>query len=165
MIEEHAVVIGVEHELALLEVVRRSPCSLCGQTRGCGISLWGRLFGHRNTIFRAVNQLGVKLGDSVIVGVDESALLTSSLAAYGVPLLTLLLGALLGNALSGESAPRDLYAVIGAAGGLVLGLLWLKAHAAGRGMDARYRPVILRADDQNATSTIQWKCNQRGLND
>ena len=62
-------------------------------------------------------------------------------------------------------APRDLYAVIGSAGGLVLGLLWLKAHAAGRGMDARYRPVILRADDQNATSTIQWKCNQRGLND
>ena len=165
MIEEHAVVVGVEHELALLEVVRRSSCAMCGQTRGCGISLWGRLFGHRNNIFRAVNQIGVKQGDSVIVGVDERALLRSSLAAYGIPLLTLLIGALFGNALGGENAPRDLYAVIGAATGLVLGLLWLKAHASGRGLDPRYRPVILRTNDSGASSPIQWKCDQRGLND
>lgn len=165
MIEEHAVVVGVEDELALLEVVRRSPCSLCGQTRGCGISLWGRLFGHRSKLFRAVNQIGVKLGDSVIVGVDERALLRSSLAAYGAPLLTLLIGALFGNALGGEDAPRDLYAVIGAATGLVLGLLWLKAHATGRGLDPRYQPMILRTNDTGASNPIQWKCDQRGLND
>jgi sigma-E factor negative regulatory protein RseC len=152
MIEEHAIVVGVEQELALLEVVRRTPCGLCGQTRGCGISLWGRLFGHRNNIFRAANQIGAKVGDSVVVGVDEHALLTSSLAAYGAPLLALLAGALLGNGIgSGERA--DLYAAIGALAGLALGLLWLKMHMAGRGLDARYRPVILRADDMSSGGT------------
>jgi len=158
MIEEHAVVIEVERELALLEVVRRTPCGLCGQTRGCGISLWGRLFGHRNNIFRAVNQIGAKLGDSVVVGVDERALLTSSLVAYGAPLLGVLAGALLGSLFAGEAASSDLHAVVGAAIGLMLGLLWLKVHAAGHVLDPRYRPVILRADEAAEGSQVQWKC-------
>ena len=165
MIEEHAVVIGIERELALLEIVRRKPCGLCGQTRGCGISLWGRLFGHRNNIFRALNQIGAKQGDNVIVGVDERALLTSSLVAYGAPLLGVLIGALLGSLLSAGAAPSDLYAVAGAVAGLLLGLFWLKAHAAWHHLDPRYRPVILRAGEADASSPIQWKCEQRGLND
>lgn len=165
MIEEHAVVIGVERELALLEVVRRTPCGLCGQTRGCGISLWGKLFGHRGNVFRAVNGIGARQGDNVIVGVDERALLTSSLVAYGVPLFGVLIGALLGSVLGGEAAPRDLYAVVGAAIGLALGLLWLKAHAAGHHLDPHYRPVILRPGEADASNPVQWKCEQRGLND
>ena len=164
MIEEHAVVIGVERELALLEVVRRTPCGLCGQTRGCGISLWGKLFGHRGNVFRAVNGIGARQGDNVIVGVDERALLTSSLVAYGVPLIGALLGGVLGGVLGGE-APRDLYAVVGAAAGLALGLLWLKAHAAGHHLDPHYRPVILRPGEADASNPVQWKCEQRGLND
>lgn len=149
MIEENAIVIGLEQNSAMLEIVRRTPCGLCGQTRGCGISLWGRLFGHRKNIFKAVNQINAKVGDSVIVGVDEQALLISSLTVYGIPLAAMLVGALLiGGIFSGNSNPAhaDLYAVIGAIAGLVIGLLWLKGHAAGRSMDARYQPVILRAD-------------------
>lgn len=165
MIEEHAVVIRVERELALLEVVRRTPCGLCGQTRGCGISLWGKLFGHRGNVFRAVNGIGARQGDNVIVGVDERALLTSSLVAYGVPLFGVLIGALLGSVLGGDAAPRDLYAVVGAAIGLALGLLWLKAHAAGHRLDPHYRPVILRRGEADASNPVQWKCEQRGLND
>lgn len=158
MIEEHAIVVGVEQELALLEVVRRTPCGLCGQTRGCGVSLWGRLFGHRNAIFRAANHIGAKIGDSVVVGVDEQALLSGSLAAYGAPLLALLAGAVLGTSLASD-AHADLYAAVGALIGLGLGLLWLKAHMAGRGPDARYRPVILRPDEAQPGSAcaVNWK--------
>src|ERR1051325_412477 len=149
MIEEHAVVVGIEEDVAMLEVVRRTPCGLCGQTRGCGISLWGRLFGHKPNIFRAINEVGAKVGDSVIVGIAEQALLTSALTVYGVPLLTLLAGALLagvifpGDGLEISHADRN--AVIGAVVGLVLGLLWVKGHVAGRSLNAHYRPVILRA--------------------
>ena len=37
MIEESAIVVGLEQNAAMLEIVRRNPCGLCGQTRGCGI--------------------------------------------------------------------------------------------------------------------------------
>lgn len=153
MIEENAIVVGVEKDEATLEIIRRTPCGLCGQTRGCGISLWGRLFGHRKNIFKAVNQINAKVGDSVIVGVEEQALLFSSLMVYGIPLVSMLAGALLVSSIfAGDSnhvsaGYTDLYAVMGAIAGLIIGLLWLKGHATGRALDARYQPVILRANN------------------
>jgi sigma-E factor negative regulatory protein RseC len=144
MIEEQAVVIGVERDMALLEIVRSKPCGLCGQTRGCGISLWGRLLGHRSSVVRADNQISAQAGDNVVVGIDEKALLASSLAAYGVPLISLLIGAGLGGSFASAPASADFYALGGAGLGLALGFLWLRGHAAGRGMRSGYRPVVLR---------------------
>lgn len=160
MIEENAIVVGIERDIAMLEVLRRTPCGLCGQTRGCGISLWGRLFGHKPNIFKALNQINAKVGDSVVVGIEEQALLVSALAVYGVPLVTMLLGALVASGIfGGELADGvshvDRNAMIGAIAGLVVGLLWVKGHTAGRSLDARYRPVILRAGDD---SVIRLKC-------
>jgi len=160
MIEENAIVVGLEQNAAMLEIVRRTPCGLCGQTRGCGISLWGRLFGHRKNIFKAVNQINAKVGDSVIVGIEEQALLISSLMVYGIPLIAMLAGALLvGGIFAGDSnhvnpGHADFYAAMGAIAGLIIGLLWLKGHAAGRSMDARYQPVILRADNSVVINSV-----------
>ena len=155
MIEEHAIVVDIDNDdAAMLEIVRRTPCGLCGQSRGCGISIWGRLFGHKPNIFKAVNQINAKVGDSVIVGIEEQALLTSSMTVYGIPLVAMLAGALLaGGLFAADHTDRN--AVIGAVIGLVSGLLWVKAYTAGRGLDARYRPVILRAGD---SSMIKLKC-------
>ena len=145
MIEEQALVVGIEHDQALLEIVRSQPCGICGQTRGCGVSLWGRLLGHRNTAFRADNTIDASPGDCVVVGIDEQALLTGSLLVYGVPLLAVLAGAGLAVHFAGYSSPRDGYAVLGAVLGLALGLFWLRGHAAGGRFSVRCRPVILRS--------------------
>ena len=152
MIEEQALVVGIDADDALLEVVRRSPCGLCGQTRGCGVSVFGKLLGHRNNVFKALNSLNAHIGDHVVVGVDEKALLASSLTVYGIPLAFLLAGAFVGTLLA--PAGGDVWPLIGAGLGLALGLLWLKAHAMGRGPSARYRPVILRAADANSQIQI-----------
>lgn len=148
MIEEQALVVGVEQDRALLEIVRSTPCGLCGQTKGCGISVWGRMLGQRNNVFQAVNQLNARVGDQVVVGVDEKALLASSLAAYGVPLVSVLAGAAIGSWLA--PAAGDAWPLAGSGLGLVAGLLWIKGHAMGRGQDARYRPVILRPADPDS---------------
>ncbi|MDR2874354.1 MAG: SoxR reducing system RseC family protein [Methylobacillus sp.] len=149
MIEEQAVVVGIEHDTALLEIVRNKPCGLCGQTRGCGVSVLGRLLGHRSAIVRAENQINAKTGDTVVVGLDEKALLTGSLAAYGVPLFSLLIGAALGASFATTRASADMYALAGAVAGLALGLLWLRAHSARRA-SGRYRPVVLRPATLNS---------------
>ena len=156
MIEERALVVGIDAECALLEVVRRTPCGLCGQTRGCGVSVFGKLLGHRNNVFKALNSLNARVGDHVVVGLDEKALLASSLMVYGLPLALLLAGAIAGTLLA--SAGGDAWPLAGAGLGLSLGLLWLKANATGRGPSARYRPVILR----NADADSQIKICIRG---
>ncbi|OIQ86966.1 SoxR reducing system protein RseC [mine drainage metagenome] len=152
MIEEQALVVGIEQDRVLLEIVRRTPCGLCGQTRGCGISVWGRMLGHRNNVFQAVNQIDAKIGDQVVVGVEEKALLASSLAVYGVPLLLVLAGAALGTWLA--SSAGDAWPLAGAGLGLFFSFLWVKGHATGRSLDARYRPVILRPADTQSQISI-----------
>jgi sigma-E factor negative regulatory protein RseC len=72
------------------------------------------------------------VGEAVVVGIEERALLRAVLLGYLMPLLLLLAGALLGG-LWGE-AP----AIVGGLAGLAVAALWLRRH---RSLPA---PVILR---------------------
>jgi len=152
MIEEQAVVVGIEGDAAVLEVVRKNPCGMCGQTRGCGASLFGKLLGHRNNLFKVVNSLSARIGDHVVVGIDEKAFLASSVAVYGVPLLLMLAGAAIGTLLAPSGG--DVWPLSGAGLGLLLGLVWLKAHSAAGGVSARFQPVILRQADVHSQIKI-----------
>ena len=125
MIEERAVILSLQSEpsqtqtTATLEIERKTACGLCGQSRGCGNSIWGRLFVHQATAFKAQNRINAKVGDSVIVGINEKALLKSAILLYILPLVTLFFGAILASQLW----QTDGITMLGAAIGLMLGLL------------------------------------------
>jgi sigma-E factor negative regulatory protein RseC len=157
MVEEQAIIVSTHQNQAALEILRNKPCGLCGQTRGCGLSFWGKLFAHRANTFKAKNHIEAKVGDVVIVGVEESALLFSAVAVYGIPLLFLLIGAFSGNAL-GYGLHADRNTAIGAVLGLLLGYIWVKGHAQGRSLDARYSPVILRMAKVGSSLNIVSEC-------
>jgi len=149
MIEERAVILSLERETndiasndstAILEIERKTACGLCGQTRGCGNSIWGKLFAHQSTAFKAQNRINAKVGDSVIVGINEKALLKSALLLYILPLVTMLIGAILASQIHDTNGS----AMIGAATGLVLGLLWVKGHTLSSSYFRLQQPVILR---------------------
>jgi len=124
MIEEEAVVIKASKERVTLEVVRTKPCGLCGQVRGCGNSIWGKIFSHQSGHIETRNDLNAKLGDIVILGIDETLMLKSSLMLYGVPLFSMFLGMLLANSFAKEMV--ELYTLIGAVTGLFLGIVMIK---------------------------------------
>lgn len=147
MIEEHAVILSTESDegnqsVATIEVVRQTACSLCGQTRGCGNAIWGKLFAHKTTSFKAQNNINAKTGQSVIVGIDEKALIRSALLLYIVPLVTMFIGAILAL----QITDSDLSAMLGAVVGVLVGYFWVKAHTSGRSYDQRHHPIILRLD-------------------
>ncbi|MFZ9641942.1 MAG: SoxR reducing system RseC family protein [Candidatus Methylopumilus sp.] len=159
MIQETAIVISIDQDIASLEIVRNKPCGLCGQSRGCGISIWGRLFGHRPNIFKAQNTVNAKVDQIVVIGVEENALLWSSFAVYGIPLALLILGAVLANTLFADALHADRNTALGALFGLFIGYLWLKLHQQGSSLDARYRPVILSLQDPS--SIVHVQCEKR----
>ena len=151
MIEERAVILSLYSETsaaesstaestATLEIERKIACGLCGQTRGCGNSIWGKLFAHQSTAFKAQNRINAKVGDSVIVGINESALLKSALLLYILPLASMLIGAILATQLRDTNG----YAMLGALLGLVLGFAWVKGHAMSNSYFKLQQPVILR---------------------
>ena len=160
MVEEQAIIISTDQNQAALEILRNKPCGLCGQTRGCGLSFWGKLFAHRANTFKAKNHIEAKVGDVVVVGIEESALLFSAVTVYGIPLVFLLIGAFSGNAF-GDGLHADRNSAIGDVLGLLPGYIWVKGHAQGRSLDARYSPVILRlaAVDSNLNIVRECKSN------
>ncbi len=162
MIQENAIIVSVDQNVASLEIIRNKPCGLCGQSRGCGISIWGRLFGHRPNIFKAQNTVNASVNQIVVVGVDENALFWSSFAVYGIPLALLILGAVLGSTVFSDALHADRNTALGAVLGLFIGYVWLKGHHQGGTLDARYRPVILGlADPSNLQSIVNVQCNER----
>lgn len=145
MIEETAQVISTEGEFVWVETQRQSTCGGCAANQACGTATLAKVLGNRRTRVRAINRDGARVGDRVVVGIDESALIRGSLAVYAVPLLGLLVGAVLGGLLSerllidGESLTLGL-----GIAGLLGGLVWLRGFTRRIRSDSRYQPVVLR---------------------
>lgn len=145
MIEEYAIVTKCAGTQATLEIERRTACGLCGQKRGCGNATWGKLLGHDSHEFTAENKVNANVGDSVVVGIEEQAILNTAFYLYVVPLISLLIGTFVADYLF----KNQFYVIVGAVLGLIIGFLWVKGHLIGRDKSGvaygkNYQAVILR---------------------
>jgi sigma-E factor negative regulatory protein RseC len=146
MIEETARVLRVRGRYAWVQTLRRTACEGCGSGSECGVGAVAAGLWQRPLQLRALNGVGVGEGEQVVVGLNEGALVTGSLAVYFVPLV-----ALLGGALLGEMAPErwgwgaaEGWSIVCGSIGLGLGLLWARRFGRRAAADPRYEPVILR---------------------
>ena len=148
MIEEHAQVVALNAEGVWVETQRRTACGQCSANKGCGTATLAKVLGNKRSRVRALNPkaTSVAVGDEVIIGIDEQALVRGSLAVYTVPLLSLfvfgLLGQLLGTQLLfGDSEWLSIgFSIFG----LVLGFAWVRRFTGRIASDERYQPVLLR---------------------
>lgn len=145
MIEESGVVVAAQAGIAEVEVVRRSSCGACGANTACGVSLLDRVLGRRPQRLIMGNTLDVRVGDSVIVGLPEEALIGAALAAYLLPLVGLIGGAILGEAVAaGTGITGELGPLAGGAAGFAAALLLLRRYSRRLAADERLRPRLLR---------------------
>lgn len=130
MMEESGHIVRIEGEYAWVNTERRSSCSSCSVQKGCGSGTLANMFGRRTHQIRARNNIGAAVGEQVVLGLDESALIRGSVLVYMTPLLGLLGGGLLGQMLAPQLnlAGSELPSIIGALSGLGLSLLWLMAR-------------------------------------
>lgn len=123
-----AQVVAVEGNLAWLIPESGSSCGGCSSAAACGSkgigTIASRLEARR---FQLVNDAGLRIGERVVVGISENAVLRASVTAYVIPLATLL-GA---GALAQSVAGSDAITMAAMLAGLVLGL-WLARVRAGR---------------------------------
>lgn len=146
MIEETATVVERADGFAWVEAQRQSTCSACNAKKGCGTGALSKVLGQRTARMKALNPIDAQVGDTVVVGMREAALIQGSLAVYLMPLLAMIVCAMAGQGLAGQlglSRPEPLIILCGIAG-LGLGGLWLRRFTRRIRDDARYQPVILR---------------------
>lgn len=142
MIEESGRVVRLEEGAVWVETLRKSTCSSCSANAGCGQGLLDKLAisSQRGTV-RALTDLQLAVGDNVIIGLGEDALLRGSLLVYLLPLLGLFAGALGAEYLAlGE--PLSIAAGLVGLFGAALFVRWRSQQ----GMhDPALQPVVLRA--------------------
>ena len=146
MIEETAWVVGQEGDHIWVEAERKSTCGQCAASKGCGTGALATVLGRRPMRMRARNTIDAHVGDQVVIGLQESALIKGSIAVYLLPLVALMVGALIGQGLAPQLgvASADKAGIVSGMMGLGLGFLWLWRFGRSIGNDERYQAKILR---------------------
>lgn len=148
MIEEHAQVVALENNDVWVETQRRSACGQCAANKGCGTATLAKVLGNKRSRVRTLNPKAtpVTVGDEVVIGINEQALVRGSLAVYTVPLLSLFVFGFLGQILSAQlmMTNHDILPIVLGLSGLLLGFFWVRRFTRGIANDVRYQPVLLR---------------------
>jgi sigma-E factor negative regulatory protein RseC len=97
MIEEEAVVTQLDNSQVWIKRLHSGGCSGCLQQSTCGTSVLFKLLPKRE--FAVDNDMALKVGDTVIVAIDDAQLLLSSFLLYLLPLLVMILGVIMANTL------------------------------------------------------------------
>lgn len=143
MIEAEGIVVRTESSMAFVETQRASACGSCSSKSSCGTSSLAGLMAGKSRFFKVQNPVGAVVGETVVVGLDERALLRGSLALYALPLLMLIAGAVAAGFLA-PSVAREGYSIAGAAAGLAAGVVGVRIVASRLAATSRYQPVIMR---------------------
>jgi sigma-E factor negative regulatory protein RseC len=146
MITETARVVAVEEDgHAWVETQRKAACDSCSVQKGCGSGVLSRMFSGKRARLRVVNVLGAAVGDEVVVGIEDSLLVRSSLAVYLMPLVWLLLGAIGGGMVAEVLQPAhvDGISALGGLLGLACGFWWLRRYARAAARDSARQPSLI----------------------
>lgn len=151
MITEAATVVRIDGDSVWVRCDAQRACQRCAEGRGCGGGILGRLLGDRLRTVRAARAgVPVSVGDSVVIGLAETALVQASLAMYLLPLTTMLAGAMATWRLAG---PGEMATILGGVAGFVAGLLYARRFGVRHRHDPRYQPVVVgrvRAEERLA---------------
>ncbi len=146
MLEETAQVVRIKGDEVWVETQRRSSCASCSAEKGCGTATLSKVLGNRRNVVRVLSAIPLGVGDQVVIGIREQALVRGSLAVYAVPILLLLLGGLIGE-LGAEQfiwQNAEFASVTLGISGLIAGLVWLKRFTRRIQNDPNFQPVVLR---------------------
>ena len=141
MIIEPATVVRVDGDIVWVRCESQRGCPRCAEGRGCGGGVLGKLLGDRLRMVRAARgDFPLSAGESVVIGLAETALVRASVAMYLIPLLTMLAAAVVAWRVGGES---EAWAISGGLVGFLAGLAHARRFGSRHDTDSRYHPVVI----------------------
>ena len=153
MITETGTVVAVDGNMIEIEVKQASACGTCSAKSGCGTSLVASLFPQRQRRLRFPNDIDAKIGETVILSIEEKQVVSGSMLLYLYPLIGLIVGALLFDSFANSMGmPQELFQI---AGGLlgITGVLFM-VHQSNRKRKTS-NIQISRATDTIDSNTVR----------
>jgi len=148
MLKEHGIVVEVNDQFAIVQTQSSNSCGQCAANKGCGTASLAAVLGQKVTQVKALNHKGAKVGQQVVIGLEEPALLKSSLALYLLPILSMFVAAIGYDMLvaSVQLPQSEILTILAALVGLLAGLKWAKRLMGKMSEDRRYQPIILQTE-------------------
>jgi len=151
MNEGIAHVVAVDGTVAWLEPEQTGSCGGCAASGSCGAKGIGTMASRLEfRRFQINNENNLAIGERVVVGIPDNALIKASLTAYAIPLATLLFA----GALAQWRFGSDLVTMAAMIFGLLLGLGFSRVGAGRLLMQGDLAPRFLRRARPGET------CNQ-----
>jgi sigma-E factor negative regulatory protein RseC len=151
MIEEEAQVIDVNDQHITLQAQPSSACSSCQAKNACGQGLLSRFFNQKpgQIIIENVSLdsefADLKVGDRVLIGIEENAVLNAAFYVYMLPLLSFVGFAVLAQALNIESEIQQIFlTILGLFLGISAARFLLRDKQSSRQHLKRVMPTLLK---------------------
>jgi len=136
--EERAVVSQVEGSFVYLKTQSKKGCGSCSSKMACGNTSSIFILKPRNKL-KLNNSLGLKVGDSVMLGMPTDKLLQATLFMYVLPIVFLFVFAVIAKFSFGEVA-----SILAGLAGLLMGLVLIKVMSKHGAINDRFEPKLLR---------------------
>lgn len=154
MIEERGQVMAIEGRQVRVAVNRQSACGSCKARAACGQGLAQSLKPGRCHEVLALCEFPVRIGDTVILGVEESLAVRGAVLVYLLPLLALLAGALMADWL-GFGEPVAIVSALTTFAAAVFALYLYNRTLEGR---VAMLPKVMRVESPDwQQGTIRWQ--------
>ncbi|HEY9053004.1 MAG TPA: SoxR reducing system RseC family protein [Gammaproteobacteria bacterium] len=145
MIEETAIVVAVENDVAVLQTQRRSACQSCSVKQGCGTSVLSKVVGQRSTQISVTNTIKAAVGDEVLLAIEDNALVQGSLLMYALPLVMMLVFAVVGEYWAqANQFSHELITILFAVAGFVLAMIITRLTIHSSRLKHRIQPRMIR---------------------
>jgi sigma-E factor negative regulatory protein RseC len=137
---EEGVVIRADASGTWVKTIRSDACESCASHGACH-----SLGGGKEMEVSAVNRIGARVGDRVVLKMDTLSFLKGTFLVYLFPILLLVVGAALGEWISlSSNLQSPLPSILSGFCGLALGLVLMKMIANRLAKRDDYRPRIAR---------------------
>lgn len=136
MLEQHARVVHSSEQGVWVKASDPTGCGVCAG-EGCASRRIAELFQQKPRQYQVESSFPLTVGDEVIIGLKEGSLLRSALFLYGLPLVSIMAGAVSAQ----WSGGGDAGALAGALLGLLLSGTWIIRRYTPNLVD---RPSVIR---------------------
>ena len=137
---EQGIVIRTDTKTAWIKTTKTGACESCSAKSSCHT-----LGGGKEMEVQAINEAGARIGDQVVIGFETASLMKVSFLLYIFPVLGLIAGAIVGEAIAPYfSMNESLSALL--IGGFAFFLCYLFIRKKGNALakDRSYQPKVIR---------------------
>ena len=146
MIEEQAQVVQRDGDYVWVETQKQSTCGTCSLNKGCGTGIIATYFNNKTARIKIENAIGANIGDRVLIGLNESALMLGSFLVYLLPLLFVLIFAIFGELMANQLLieAKEMVVIMSAVIGFLISIFFVRKLVKRSKGSNRFQPVLIK---------------------